>query len=406
MDKWEIDLNGTYVLGVSGGCDSMTLLDKAYRKGYRIIVASVNYKKRKTADMEEKLVRDYCQERNIPVFFLYPVKSDNDNFQKWARDVRYIFYKQLYDEYRCDGLLLGHQMDDHIETYLMDRTNNRISNYMGIQKFNQNFGMNIYRPLLNMRKSETRAYCLSNNVPFHDDESNFENDYLRNVIRHEMVEKATEEQISQWLQEIEDINRQNQENELYINHKYGNQEAIILSEFRKETHQVRMLMLRLLLRKSGRYDHYSLKQLENMENILISSDNGCVPIEDDLEIVYEYNQVYLFEMKEKYHYVLNDIECFSTEYFSIAQQGAVIEGVNISAQDFPIVIRPFEQGDRILLRYGHKKISRFLIDRKILKKERYYWPVIVNRNNEVIFASGIGCDINHYAIKPNLFMIK
>ena len=54
------DMN-KYCVAVSGGCDSMTLLDQCVKKGLDIIVAHVNYQKRESAKRDEILVREYCE---------------------------------------------------------------------------------------------------------------------------------------------------------------------------------------------------------------------------------------------------------------------------------------------------------------------------------------------------------
>ncbi|MBQ1827294.1 MAG: tRNA lysidine(34) synthetase TilS [Erysipelotrichaceae bacterium] len=405
--EFNLDKSGLYLIGVSGGCDSMALLDVAYRQNYRIIVASVNYKKRETADLEEKIVREYCSRRDIPVFFLYPQKQDRENFQKWARDVRYQFYKKLYDENGCDGLLLGHQLDDHLETYLMDKTTGRLSNHAGIAYESEVFGMKVIRPLLSLRKSETRAYCLENGVEFHDDESNYTDDYQRNYIRHHLVEPADEGQIEIWLQEIRQINEKTAEIQSYISTSYDLNAEISLEMFRKESHEVRLILLRSLIRTLIAQEHFSLKMLENIDDILMkSSTNGCIDLGEGVEIVYEYGLFYIWDFSADYCYKLDGIEYIETPYFSLVSEGRTIEGMSLSPADFPLTIRPYMEGDAIELRYGHKKVSRFFIDRKILKKERHLWPVVVNAENEVIFVSGIGCDVYHFSIKPDVFMIK
>ena len=404
---FNLDKNGTYLIGVSGGCDSMALLDLAYRQDMKIIAAAVNYKKRETADLEEKIVRDYCSRRDIPVFFLYPLKTDNDNFQKWARDVRYEFYKKLYDEHDCDALLVGHQLDDHIETYLMDKNTGRISNHAGIAYESEVFGMKVIRPLLTMRKSETRAYCLENGVEFHDDESNYTDDYQRNYIRHHEVETADESQIESWIKEIEEYNRNASEIRTYISENYDLSKEISLEEFRKESQEVRLVLIRSMIRTEIREEHASLRMLENIDEILMNADsNGCIDLGDDVEIVYEYGLFYIWRFTGDYHYVLDQIEYLDTPYFRLSDEGRKIEGISLTEKDFPLTIRPYREKDRILMKYGHKKVSRFFIDHKILKKYRYLWPVVVNAENEVIFVSGIGCDVYHFSIKPDVFMIK
>mgnify|MGYP002237851249 CR=1 FL=1 len=79
------------IVACSGGPDSMALLDICRQKGYEIAVAHVNYKKRETANRDEKIVRQYCENYGIPCFVDEPTWDHVGNFQAWARDVRYDF---------------------------------------------------------------------------------------------------------------------------------------------------------------------------------------------------------------------------------------------------------------------------------------------------------------------------
>jgi tRNA(Ile)-lysidine synthase len=97
---------------------------------------------------------------------------------------------------------------------------------------------------------------------------------------------------------------------------------------------------------------------------------------------------------------------FKTDYFTISDTGKTIEGISVKDDEWPITIRNYREGDSIKLRFGTKKISRWFIDRKIPINERKLWPIVLNNKNEVIMVPGIGCNISHYTIKPNIFVIK
>ena len=97
---------------------------------------------------------------------------------------------------------------------------------------------------------------------------------------------------------------------------------------------------------------------------------------------------------------------FKTKIFSVSNIGKTIEGISVKDDEWPITIRNYQPGDSIQLRIGTKKVNRWFIDRKIPVYQRKVWPVVLNNKNKVIMVPGIGCDINHYTIKPNIFVIK
>ncbi|MBQ1482158.1 MAG: tRNA lysidine(34) synthetase TilS, partial [Erysipelotrichaceae bacterium] len=92
--------------------------------------------------------------------------------------------------------------------------------------------------------------------------------------------------------------------------------------------------------------------------------------------------------------------------FRIEEEGKKIEGVCLAEEDFPLCVRNARKDDVIRMRFGKKKLNRFFIDRKISYKEELSWPLMVNGNGEVIFVTGLGCDVNHYCDDPDVFMIK
>ena len=109
----------TALVAVSGGSDSLALLDILIKKGeYELVVAHINYNYRESSLRDEEIVREYCEKNNIEIF----VKSVNSkeekegNFEDWARVLRYKFFKEIYDLKGCACLFVGHHKDDFIES--------------------------------------------------------------------------------------------------------------------------------------------------------------------------------------------------------------------------------------------------------------------------------------------------
>ncbi|CAI2186281.1 757_t:CDS:2 [Funneliformis geosporum] len=116
--------NKVYILAVSGGSDSMFLLEKLRGEGYKSVVAHVNYKKRENSDYDEELVKDYCQKYSLSCE-IYQVKgseySSVNNFQSRARQIRYDFFQKIADKYQTKYIVVAHHLDDHLETYLFQK---------------------------------------------------------------------------------------------------------------------------------------------------------------------------------------------------------------------------------------------------------------------------------------------
>lgn len=182
-----------YLLAVSGGVDSMALAYLFYTSGLRFQIAHVNYGLRGIeSDMDEKLVRQFCEEYKIP-FNLYTVSDANHkpqhSIQTWARDIRYNFFRKVQKEQNLKYLVTAHHLNDQLETFIINLSKaSGIRGLRGIPPADNN----ILRPLLNFTKKEIYHFAHEHNIPFREDVSNSNRDYLRNKIRHDIVPRLTE----------------------------------------------------------------------------------------------------------------------------------------------------------------------------------------------------------------------
>ena len=94
------------------------------------------------------------------------------------------------------------------------------------------------------------------------------------------------------------------------------------------------------------------------------------------------------------------------KYFLLSDTGHIHDGVYIQKEDFPITIRSFQNGDKIITSGGTKKVSRLFIDQKIPKEDRKVWPIVENSQGEIILIPHIAKNIKYLYTKPNVFVIK
>ncbi|AKO50962.1 tRNA lysidine(34) synthetase TilS [Mycoplasmopsis bovis] len=197
------------LLGVSGGPDSMYLLDLLYNKRKDIVVATVNYNVRENSSYDVEVVRKYCQEKEIIFEHLEIDKNAcfKGNFEQWARNIRFDFFKKLYEKYNCEALYLAHQKDDFIESYFMQKESNRKPDFFGIKAQNEIFGMNVLRPLVNtVFKSEILEYLHKNKIDYAYDYTNDLTIYTRNKIRNRLKNLSNREK-SKIIDEINKLNQ-------------------------------------------------------------------------------------------------------------------------------------------------------------------------------------------------------
>src|SRR5436853_6693631 len=104
--------NRLYIVAVSGGPDSMFLLDKMRSGGYNLVVAHVNYQKRTTSTKDQKIVQNYCQKHSL-IYEIHLVKDiPKGNFQEQARRIRYTFFQQLAQKYKTKYIVVAHHFND------------------------------------------------------------------------------------------------------------------------------------------------------------------------------------------------------------------------------------------------------------------------------------------------------
>lgn len=389
-----------YLIACSGGPDSMALLDMYRSYGYLIEVGHVNYHKRDSANRDEKIVKDYCDKYQIVFNKLdYDPSTVKGNFQSDARKARYEFFNDVCNKHGLYGVLVAHQEDDLLETYLMQKQKKLGVEFYGLRYSNELYGVNVFRPLLDKTKKQLEDYCKRKHIEYGIDESNLSDHYERNRVRHNKVEKMSREQRNLLLQEILIKNNEllSIENEVYRYLLSG--PRFDSDEFVNFKYLSKLIRVIFNTKMSSKTVEEIIRQLKICKHFVLLKNN--------VYLVKEYDYIEYFDKPNTYSYKLKDIEIGDYGYFKVQKTSKdKFAGVTVSKQDFPITIRNYKEGDAILMRYGTKKINRFFIDNKISYKERLTWPIVLNADGSAILVLGIGCDINHYSIKHNMFVLK
>ncbi|WP_448376326.1 tRNA lysidine(34) synthetase TilS [Fervidobacterium sp.] len=184
----------SFLLAVSGGVDSITMLDlfkrlRDERKDIVIGVATYNHKLRPEADIEVEFVRQICLAKDIPFYTSVGdvteyAQANKLSIEEAARELRYDFLEKISTENSYELIVTAHNANDLLETMIL-----RLSKGTGP------FGLtglrliskNRFRPLLFFTRSEIEEYAQSKNLEFVVDASNYDQHYERNYIRHSIV---------------------------------------------------------------------------------------------------------------------------------------------------------------------------------------------------------------------------
>ncbi len=172
-------------VAVSGGIDSICLLHWCKLVGMNIVALHVNHGLRAAASVETQYVCDLCKNLGVPCkIFYWTGEKPTAGLENAAREARYKMMTDFCHENNIDALLVAHQADDQIETFLMNL--GRGSGLYGLAAMRRETvrdGVKIVRPLLDVSRKELRTWCDDNNVKYFIDEMNSDPHYTRVKIR-------------------------------------------------------------------------------------------------------------------------------------------------------------------------------------------------------------------------------
>jgi len=183
--------------GVSGGPDSLCLLDILNVAGYRVVVAHFNHKLRPEADREavdvaglaRSLGLDFVSESADVAAY---AGSHGQSVEEAARLLRYRFLFAAARQRGAQAVAVGHTADDQVETVLMHFL--RGAGLPGLKGMDYRTMLPVFdpeiplvRPLLSIGRAGTEAYCREHGLRPHFDPSNADQTYFRNRLRHALI---------------------------------------------------------------------------------------------------------------------------------------------------------------------------------------------------------------------------
>ncbi|RKX67460.1 MAG: tRNA lysidine(34) synthetase TilS [Tenericutes bacterium] len=182
------------LVAVSGGPDSMYLLNKLNRKALIEPVAiHVNYNFRPESKTEEQLVSKFCKRNNIHLHIFNVTDKVLENYsmfknkQHMAREIRYDFFVKASKLENTSIVYVGHHRDDFIETAIMQKEKSEDYLFYGIEKKTVIKGLTILRPLLKLYKDQLVVELENQDINYAIDRSNFDSKFERNHIRNKLL---------------------------------------------------------------------------------------------------------------------------------------------------------------------------------------------------------------------------
>lgn len=189
-NECSIPNNARILLAVSGGVDSMVMLDIMKGLPYDIGVAHCNFHLRdQAADEDEIFVRQTASNLSLPYFCAHfdtrkHAKENKLSIEMAARELRYRWFGQIAGSHGYSHIATAHHQDDAMETFFLNLC--RGTGIRGLTGIRACTG-NIIRPLICFSREEIRQYATDHHIAYHEDATNREDTYRRNYIRHHII---------------------------------------------------------------------------------------------------------------------------------------------------------------------------------------------------------------------------
>jgi tRNA(Ile)-lysidine synthase len=196
---WKFPPRRRYLIGVSGGRDSVALLHWMVELGYRnLIVCHLNHQLRgrsshADACFVEKLAGKYDLDFAISSADVRTLARKNKvSIEAAAREARYSFFAGVAKRRRCHIIFLGHHADDLVETFLINLFRGAGTTGLAAMRevstrLIEDVDLTIVRPLLSVRRDEIDSYVHEHRLKFREDASNKSLAPLRNRVRHRVI---------------------------------------------------------------------------------------------------------------------------------------------------------------------------------------------------------------------------
>ncbi|MBU3947517.1 MAG: tRNA lysidine(34) synthetase TilS [Proteobacteria bacterium] len=434
------------LVGVSGGADSVTLIhilnEIASLFSLKLGIAHLNHSLRgKESDNDASFVGSLSEELHLPCFIekkdLTKYKIENGlSVEEAGRRMRYDFFEDIAKKEGFNKVALGHTANDNAELVLMYMI--RGSGPLGISGIPPLRGglknnLLIIRPLIKTLRSEIEDYlsgkCLSHVI----DQSNMDEKYLRNSIRHTLIPYLRDKynpKIVETLNRLASIVRSENEwieNELaavikkIVRQEEANRIVFSISDIKNLHPAVKNRIIRIAISKvKGDLRRIGFEHIELVSAQLESdSDKWSLDLPDRIRVARIGERLHISKEKSAlrslspehgnneqsvYNYLINKPECMiaKKEGFKIilseikdnsfenifkSKQG--IAFFDMDKICFPLVLRNYMRGDRFtpLGMSGSQKVARYLINKKVTAERRLKIPVMLS-NNKIIWLAG------------------
>ncbi len=402
------------LVGVSGGVDSVVLIDLLHKAGMAFAVAHCNFKLRgEASELDEALVQSLAVKYDKPYF----VKSFDTrlvaselgiSIEMAARDLRYAWFEEMRRAHHFDWIVVAHHLDDQAETFFLNLA--RGTGIGGLTGMNVVNGR-VVRPLLFASRKEIETYALTRQLLYREDGSNANTDFQRNKIRH-LILPLMEELNPSFRQGLQETIRHLKDTSFIYQHAIEQAKDRTIQYLSVDEFQVVLEELKLLdpissyLFEFLKPCHFNGDVVEEIVNALdgqpgkqFFSPTHRALLDRDFLLVQkltstETKRYYLDDNLSRLDFPIKlsftTLRSSDLHSFKGLQNIALVDKRMLQ---FPLILRKWQAGDyfRPLGMKGKKKLSDFFIDEKLnLADKENVW--LLTNGEEIVWIIGIRLD--------------
>ena len=424
-------------IALSGGVDSIVLfhlLVTEYKDSYKeLVVFHINHGLREEsyeeAEFVERFVKDFDVKFYKEELNMSDLERDSHTSEEMlARELRYQAFNKMAKLEGVTKLLTAHHKNDQVENILMRLLTGRsIDHSLAICEEIEMAGLTIYRPLLNSLKAELEEYAKEKNLHYYVDATNFDTDYTRNNIRHNIVPLLNDinsgsfDNLINFANYYQNINNNlkkailsNKDN--YIFSRDEDKISLVKDKFLELNEEEMYFLLKdLITDELGVFDIKQKAIFDVVSSLKKNSGNKSYDLKNNLKIISQYETLYIHKIEKKCYndkieiiidkiYEKNVYEFYQNKF--IISTDAKDSEIGFNKSELPLLITTKKRGDRVRRGEINKKLSRIFIDEKVPKELRDTLPVIRNNKGEVLGVLGIGTKVNKNKIYDYYIKMK
>lgn len=423
-----VEPNSKILVAVSGGVDSISLLDALYNLKFffpfEIAIAHMNHMLRGEESTEDELfVKEiaekyglllFLQKKNVKKF----AESNSLNLEEAARILRYDFLKRAGQSFSAKYIATGHNANDQAETVLFRLF--RGTGIAGLQGINRKFELSkdlyLIRPFLIFFRAEIETYAKFQNLKWREDSSNLSGKFVRNKIRRELIPYLQKEynpnivenlnQTALLAQSVQKIvsNFVKDLYEKFVFERNSIEVELSLQGLQLYDDFLISELLQEIFRKN--FDSIlTFKKIEQLKKLFKASSGKILTIQKDVFAFKNRDKIIFLRkdflkpqsdelvVKKVSHFIWNDL---FIEFVEVPKsEFTIVDYPNIEYFDFDkisdqIRVRSWKESDRFVPLGMNKKVklSDFFINQKISLIMKSRFPIFVS-NEEIFWVGGL-----------------